>query len=243
MIRSHIKKSAFVALALSMSASMALTGCEALGLSEGGGEQPAQKPAAPAAKKGKAAAKKKAADKATADAKEYERPVYPDNVRRNPFQPEKDIIKPTIVENTDEVRPLEPLEQFDITRLELVAIISSVVVPKAMFIDPNGVGHIVKERDRIGSQGAVIVDIRENEVDIQESTGEEGSASRLRTLKLATDELKSSNEGELSEDEREALDRLLDSEEGRKQLRDRLSGSGEDRPVTRSGGGIAPPRP
>jgi Tfp pilus assembly protein PilP len=241
MIRSHINKGALVALALSVSVSMSLTGCEALGLSDG---QPAQN-SPPPKKASKKAPKKEADAKAkekAADSKEYERPVYPENVRRNPFQPEKEIIEPTVTENSDEVRPLEPLEQFDINRLSLVAIISSVVVPKAMFVDPNGVGHIVKERDRIGSQGAVIIDIRENEVDIQESSGEEGAGSRVRTIKLATDELKASSEGELSQEEREALERLLGSEQGRKQLRDRLGGS-EAPPVNREGGGIAPPKP
>ena len=178
MNRNHIKRRAIVSLALvfSVGASMALTGCEALGL-DGGGDEPAKPATKKTTPKKEDAQAKKGADKKE-DAKdiEYERPVYPDNVRRNPFQPEKDIITPAITQGSDPTRPIEPLEQFDISQLDLVAIISSVVVPKAMFVDPKGTGHVVKERDRIGRKGSIIVDIRENEVDIQESSSEIGRA-------------------------------------------------------------------
>lgn len=236
---------------------LCLGGCEMLGLG-GSKPRPAPKTRPKVVNKPKKAAPDadaaKNAEKKIAEAAEYQRPEYPNNIRRNPFQPDDEIMAPILgpAEGGDINRPLEPLERFTLAQLELVAIISEVAVPKAMFVDPDGFGHMIKEGDRIGRQNGVIVDIRDNEVDVRETTGEDNeSQSRVRTIRLRSGELRSSNSDDLTEAEREALDKLLNSKEGRENLRKRLQknapganavdgGNGGTLPPRN--GGIAPPR-
>lgn len=193
------------------------------------------------------------AEVAPEDAAEYQRPEYPENQRRNPFQPDPDIITPagpTIKDDGGDT-PVTAIETFNLNQLELSAIISSVAIPKAMFIDPSGFGHVIKEGDKIGRNGGIVTDIRDNEVDVQETTSEgEGAASRVRTIRLREAEIRSENQDELSESERQALEKLLDSETGRRALRDKLrdqsqgasaiEGSGP--PSDPRFGGIEPPK-
>lgn len=148
---------------------------------------------------------------------EYERPEYPNSVRRNPFLPDLEVVRPQkqLAEGT--IRPLEPLEQYGLGQLDLVAIISEVAVPKAMFLDPEGFGHVVKEGDRVGENGGTITDIRDNQVEVREITDEEESQTRLTTIELRTRDL-DVDDDELSDEERDALKRLLQSDEGRKAL-------------------------
>ena len=227
-------------LALVVGATGSLTGCEMLGL-DGGGDKPAEQPAADG--KAKTPKKKKAEAKAEkkAEEKEYERPSYPDLVRRNPFQPKAEIISPKVNVKDDDSSDKTPLKEYGINQLKLVAIISEVVIPKAMFIDPKGVGHLFKEGDVFSSNSVEIVDIRDNEVAIQESAPEdsENGSRPPRIIALATDEVTISREDELSDDERDALKKLLGSKEGRDKLRETLSddnGTGSQRR------GIAPPK-
>jgi len=148
---------------------------------------------------------------------EYVRPEYPDTARRNPFMPTPDVIQPSPTSVDGEVRALEPLEQFGLGQLRLVAIVSEVAVPTAMFIDPTGFGHFVKRGDRIGRNSGVIADIRENEVEVTEGGDDEDAQTLQRIVKLREVEL-TVGEGGLSEDERAALERLMQTEEGRQAL-------------------------
>lgn len=148
---------------------------------------------------------------------DYVRPEYPDTARRNPFMPTPDVIQPTPTSVDGEVRSLEPLEQFGLGQLNLVAIVSEVAVPTAMFVDPTGFGHFVKRGDRIGRNSGVIADIRENEVEVTEGGDDEDAQTLQRIVKLRDIEL-TVGEGGLSEDERAALERLMQTEEGRQAL-------------------------
>lgn len=200
--------SIFIILSLTLS----FSGCEMLGLSD-----PAKPP--PTTPKKAVVAKKTVVAKAVASkasSKDYKRPEYPNNSRRNPFQPNPEIVTP-VAKAAIEERTKQPLEQFTLNELQLVAIISSVTVPKAMFVDPSGFGNVLKEGERIGRNAGVISDIRDNEVDVREGGGENGQ-SRVITIRLRDVDLNSGNENDLSEDEREALKKLLESEEGRKAL-------------------------
>jgi Tfp pilus assembly protein PilP len=194
------------------------------------------------------------AEVAPEDVTEYQRPEYPENLRRNPFQPDPDVVTPVgpvIDSDKRDNGAVTAIEAFNLNQLELSAIISSVAIPKAMFIDPSGFGHVVKEGDKIGRNGGVVTDIRDNEVDVQETTSEgEGAASQVRTLRLREAEIRSDNQDELSDSERQALEKLLDSETGRRALRDKLrdqsqgasaiEGSGP--PSDPRFGGIEPPK-
>ena len=187
----------------------AFSGCDMLGLS--GDDEPKEQP--------KKTPPKKAPPKVEAVetvAEDYQRPEYPNNTRRNPFQPDPEVIQPVVTVKSEE-RPKEPLEQFALGELELAAIISSVAVPKAMFIDPTGFGHVLKEGDKIGRNSGVIADIRDNEVEVKEGNDEDGQ-TRVLTVKLRDVEIKSADDSALSDEERESLQRLLDSAEGRAAL-------------------------
>jgi Tfp pilus assembly protein PilP len=185
---------------------------------------------------------------------DYVRPEYPNSNRRNPFQPDPDVVEPRGTVDEGSVRQLDPLEQFGIGQLELIAIISEVAVPKAMFLSPDGFGHVVKEGDRVGRNAAIITDIRDNEVELTETPdAEEGGQTTTRVVQLADRQLSTSDD-ELSEEDREALRRLLQSEEGIRALREtaRKEFGGSDQgspPPSASGantndprfGGFAPP--
>lgn len=184
---------------------------------------------------------------------EYKRPEYPNNTRRNPFQPNPEIILPVNTALT-ETRPKQPMEQFALSELDLVAIISSVAVPKAMFIDPSGFGHVLKEGERIGRNSGVISDIRDNEVDVREGGADDGQ-SRVVTMRLREVEMNTSSD-DLSDDEKEALKKLMESEEGRKAVQRSFddatlgassvnkknnNGTGVNNPVDNRFKGIRPP--
>ncbi len=173
---------------------------------------------------------------------EYQRPEYPGR-RRNPFQPDPDVFQPAQTAIVGEVRPLEPLEGFSLNQLTLVALISETSIPMAMFVDNDGLGHVVKEGDRIGRNGGVIVSIRQNEVEVREGSedaeqfGGSVTTLRLRDLELATGD----GEG-LSEQDRITLERLLQSEQGRQAIEELRGGeqqSAGESPLP----GVSPSRP
>lgn len=209
------------ALSASLLSTAALgTGCEMLGL---GGEEtvtpPAQQAQAPPATP--PAATPTPTPTPAAEPEEYQRPEYENMARRNPFQPDLEVVQPANLPAAGDERTLEPLERFSIGELELVAIISEVAVPKAMFIDPEGFGHVLKEGDRIGRNSGTISDIRDNEVEVTETAGEDGGQTRLRTVKLRDAELAVGDDSGLSDEERAALEKLLQTEEGRKAVEQR----------------------
>lgn len=248
-------------LVVMFSALIALaSGCELLGLGGGNQNKSNQKKAE---QKSKEDAEKAQADQEQAQAEaeaqeqekeqEYERPEYPGNTRRNPFMPEPEVMQPKRQVAEGDVRPLEPLEQFAVGSLSLVAIISETAVPKAMFVDPEGFGHVVKEGDRIGRNRGQITDIRDNEVEVRETTNEDESETRLMTVELRQEQLEVRDESGLTDEERDALKKLLETEEGQRALeesyQDRAPGANASEEQRRGGaessdgrfGGIRPP--
>lgn len=190
-----------------------LSGCEMLGLSDPETQNPNQK-TQPTKPNVNPTPPPKPVE--TVEEGEYKRPEYPNNTRRNPFQPDATVVQPVATVKS-EARPKEPLEQYSLGELELVAIISSVAVPKAMFVDPNGFGHVLKEGDRIGRNSGVVADIRDNEVEVREGNDEDGQ-TRVLTVQLREAELASGDDSALSDEERDALQQLLESKEGREAL-------------------------
>lgn len=189
--------------------------------------QPPQQNAAP--KEDAPPAPEPVEEQASSDDEEYQRPEYPESQRRNPFQPDPEVVEPkTTIGDANEVGTRDPLEQFGLGQLSLVAIISEVAVPKAMFIGPDGFGYVVKEGDRVGRNSGVIRDIRDNAVEIIEGGEEDESQTLQRVIKLRELELSVGDDG-LTEEERRRLEELLESEAGRqalqKQLQDRAPGA------------------
>ena len=143
--------------------------------------------------------------------------------RRNPFasdleQTEEDD------EQSDEpetkMRNRGPLEQHPYKKYRLSAIISQVAVPKAMFIAPDQKGHVVREGDKLGKEGGVIKDVRDNAVVLEIPPEGENGSPRSATIKLRQVALPTEDEGELNEEEKETLRRLLKSKEGREAVRE-----------------------
>lgn len=216
-------------LALLVVFGLTASGCEFLGLdgTDSESSEGAERASAPALKPPPIAAEEVLEESVSA---EYERPTYPDQIRRNPFLPELEVIRPARSVTSSEVRPKDPLEQYSLAQLNLVAIISSVAVPKAMFLDPSGFGHVVKKGDRVGLAGGIVSDIRDNEVEVREVSEELDSETRLTTLKLRSDQLRDDDDESLSEEEREALRRLLESEQGRRAIQESLDSQATDAP-------------
>jgi Tfp pilus assembly protein PilP len=128
-----------------------------------------------------------------------------------------------------------PLRRYSYEKYRLSGLISETAVPKAMFIAPDQVGHLVKKGDRLGKEGGVVQDIRDNAVELElPPQGEEGR-SRTVTMELREAELPEEQQQEgLSEQEQKALQDLLESEEGRKEIRERFQ---QDSSSNTSGGG------
>ncbi len=179
-------------------------------------------------------------DQATEEVEEYQRPEYPESQRRNPFQPDPEVVEPQTTVTDGEVRTRDPLEQFGLGQLDLVAIISEVAVPKAMFIAPDGFGYVVKEGDRIGRNSGVIRDIRDNAVEIIEGGEEEDAQTLQRVVKLREIELSVGNDG-LTEEERRRLEELLESEEGREAVQKRLQERAAGANASEQGSQTTPP--
>jgi type IV pilus assembly protein PilP len=83
--------------------------------------------------------------------------------KRDPFLPYETVNMSGVM-----VGPVFPLQKFEIDQLKLIGIIWDVKNPKAMLLDPQGVGYVVKVNERIGRNNGYIARIRESEVVIIE---------------------------------------------------------------------------
>ena len=63
----------------------------------------------------------------------------------------------------------EPLCQYDIDQLELVAVVTGDANPIAMVEDPLGRGHIVRRNSRVGKQGGKVSQILRDSITVTES--------------------------------------------------------------------------
>mgnify|MGYP002277069662 CR=1 FL=1 len=143
--------------------------------------------------------------------------------RRNPFAPQIEISEASRQEDEKEAESMDgrpPLQKYQIGSLRLTAIISEVSVPKAMFIDPAGTGHLAKEGDRVGTEGGRIEDIRANEVVIAMPNGGDEGTQRERVIELREATMKLGQQRGLDSEERRILDELMQSDEGRRALQE-----------------------
>lgn len=107
---------------------------------------------------------------------------YESKGRRDPFLP---YLAPRPEDEVDEI--ISPLQRFDLDQLKLVGILWDTRNPKAMFMDPNQKGYIVKKMDKIGRQRGFVAEIRDGEVVIVEKTYVDEKPSFItRVLRLNT---------------------------------------------------------
>ena len=128
--------------------------------------QPAEQAPAPVEEKpAEVAETKKPDEEAKGKGEEYKRPEFPGQARRDPFvfePPQRRVGE----DDEEDDRQKEPLENYNLSSLKLIAIVTGTAVPTAMFTDNSNFGHMAKEGDRIGKDGGRITDIRSNEVEI-----------------------------------------------------------------------------
>lgn len=117
---------------------------------------PAKKPKAAT---GAAAAAAKPAEPAAADAAS---PLPPYLYAYNPLG-KRDPFRSYVAEQKagdDATAPcLEPLCQWDLEQLGLVAVVSGEANPLAMLEDPSKTGHLVRRNTRVGKQGGKVTQI------------------------------------------------------------------------------------
>jgi type IV pilus assembly protein PilP len=145
--------------------SMFISGALALALVGCGEEPPPPPPVVP--KRAQAEAPK-AAEAATA-APTY---VYEYNPvgKRDPFRsPIEDMAREAPQPGQPVAACNEPLCQWDIDQLKLVAVVTGDANPMAMVEDPMGRGHIVRRNTRMGRQGGKVTQILRDEVIITET--------------------------------------------------------------------------
>jgi len=142
---------------------------------------------------------------------------------RNPFAPQVEVDREDDEEDEDERGAeveVSALKKYPLEEYRLVGIISEVAVPKAMFIAPDGKGYLVKETEVIGSEGGTVRDIRNNAVELEVPRGDEGAEPKSMTLELRKRELGTEDDSELTPRERETLEELMESEQGREAVRE-----------------------
>ncbi|WP_375767292.1 pilus assembly protein PilP [Archangium gephyra] len=150
--------------------SMFISGALALAL-VGCGEEEAPPPAPAVSTRPKAEAPKdKPAETTVAAGPAY---VYSYNPvgRRDPFRsPIQDMVRENTPANPQATACSEPLCQWDIDQLKLVAVVTGDANPMAMVEDPMGRGHIVRRNTRMGRQGGKVTQILREEVIVTETT-------------------------------------------------------------------------
>ncbi|UYL08963.1 pilus assembly protein PilP [Bdellovibrio sp. SKB1291214] len=96
--------------------------------------------------------------------------IYDPNGKRDPFKPFK-IIKVTRKETPAD--QLEPLQRWDLERLQIIGILWDVKTPRAMIKDPDGGVYTVTKSSRVGRNDGYISAIREGEVVVIETRYDE----------------------------------------------------------------------
>ncbi len=145
---------------------MFISGALALALAGCGEDAPPPAPAKAAPAKTAEPQKDKAAEASVATTT-Y---VYNYNPvgKRDPFRsPIEDMVRETPQPGLP-VACNEPLCQWDIDQLKLVAVVTGDANPLAMVEDPLGRGHIVRRNTRMGRQGGKVTQILRDEVIVTE---------------------------------------------------------------------------
>jgi type IV pilus assembly protein PilP len=166
-----MRKSILYAATFAMLGAAAIAGCSGGGGGGGGGK-------AKAAKKGAAAADAGVSVAAADAPKAYAGPEY--IYQYNPVG-KRDPFRSPMEDNTQDKQQTgrtlcsEPLCQWELDQLTLVAVVTGDASPIAMVEDPGGRGHIIRRNTRIGKQdGRVTQILRDSVIVTQYFTGPDG---------------------------------------------------------------------
>lgn len=62
-----------------------------------------------------------------------------------------------------------PLEQFDLSQLNVVAVVWNTARPRALVVDPSGRSYVIQEGTRIGKNSGRVIHIGDNQVLVRET--------------------------------------------------------------------------
>ncbi|MFV8256157.1 pilus assembly protein PilP [Bdellovibrio bacteriovorus] len=111
--------------------------------------------------------------------------IYDPTGKRDPFKIFK-TVRPTGPEAARPNEILEPLQRWEVDRLQVVGILWDVRTPRAMIKDPDGAVFVVTKNSKIGRSEGFVAAIREGEVVVVETKYDDGKAfkeSRIMELK------------------------------------------------------------
>jgi type IV pilus assembly protein PilP len=147
---------------------MFMSGALALALAGCGEDAPPPPPPRPAPQAQVTATAPAAAPTETPAAVAY---VYNYNPvgKRDPFRSPLEDLKPEPGGGVAVGSPCsEPLCQFDIEQLKLVAVVTGDANPMAMVEDPLGRGHVIRRNTKVGRQGGKVTQILRDKVVVTE---------------------------------------------------------------------------
>jgi len=148
--------------------SMFISGALALAL-VGCGEEEAPPPPPAAPKRAQAETPKDKAAETPVAGPAYAYSYNPVG-KRDPFRsPMEDMAREAPQPGLQVTACNEPLCQWDIDQLKLVAVVTGDANPMAMVEDPMGRGHVVRRNTRMGRQGGKVTQILRDEVIITET--------------------------------------------------------------------------
>lgn len=112
----------------------------------------------------------------------HETYVYNPLGKRDPFKPFKSTKPaPNQQEGSTAATPvesLEPLQRWEVERLQIIAILWDVRSPRAMIKDPNGAVYTVVKNSKIGRYDGFVAAIREGEVVVLETKYDDGKTRK-----------------------------------------------------------------
>jgi type IV pilus assembly protein PilP len=91
--------------------------------------------------------------------------VYTPGTRRDPFVPLLALRGPVPQEPDT---PLTPLQNFDLSQLRLIGIITGKGEPRAMVIAPDGKSYILRKGVKIGKNYGVVIEVQREQVLVEE---------------------------------------------------------------------------
>jgi type IV pilus assembly protein PilP len=100
---------------------------------------------------------------------------YDPTGKRDPFKAFRAVVVTTGQKQT---AALEPLQKFELDRLQIVGILWEVRTPRAMVRDPDGLVHTVVKNTRIGRNEGYVAAIREGEIVVIETRYDDGKPVR-----------------------------------------------------------------
>lgn len=106
---------------------------------------------------------------------------YDPATRRDPFKAFR-LARPVDPKTTQQ---LEPLQKFEVEKLQVIGILWDVRTPRAMIKDPDGSVHTVIKNSKVGRNDGFVAVIREGEVVVVETMYDDGKITKeTRVMEL-----------------------------------------------------------